>query len=267
MADLSHLIAAILKEVEKAQDQSNLYTRQLAAKYRNDKIMRNLPVPNALLTELDFEFNFVLDDEDIDPQSFEKQVLEPTFNLFYKPFKTITAKVLKHICNFLQDKIDLNKTDHEKDKLIKIIASLKSEKIENKVAKNVTQYSYDDLVAIFKQPDKQPSRREISDLVMNSYKEFLFNDPDLSKMLKGIEEKSILDTISDLLKEFVHEIEEAYRDFNKSELERPLNIVTESKRLSNLPIENLNKLRIRLRLEGYKWIVLEDGKEILQPEE
>jgi len=60
MAAFQDIIATVLSEVIAAQHQANLATERLAEEYRNDPLLRHLPVPTISVggTELTFHFAF-----------------------------------------------------------------------------------------------------------------------------------------------------------------------------------------------------------------
>lgn len=60
---LTDILASILCDIAKAQDMSNEFSANvLAEKYKNHPLLKNFPVPNALLDNLDFELKFTLDE-------------------------------------------------------------------------------------------------------------------------------------------------------------------------------------------------------------
>lgn len=64
MSELRDILAAFLADIERAQDSANRLSTRIAERYRLDPLLRNFPVPNALLDDVEAELHFVV----VDPQ-------------------------------------------------------------------------------------------------------------------------------------------------------------------------------------------------------
>ncbi|WP_448165478.1 hypothetical protein [Burkholderia cepacia] len=60
MTNLRDIAAAFLDSLAGAQHEANLYSKRLAAKYREDPLLKYFPVPNGLLDEADVTLRFAV---------------------------------------------------------------------------------------------------------------------------------------------------------------------------------------------------------------
>lgn len=58
--DLGSVLGALLRDVARAQDISNRYSAQLSQVYENDALLREFPVPNARLADVELELVFTI---------------------------------------------------------------------------------------------------------------------------------------------------------------------------------------------------------------
>ncbi len=267
MPDLSSLVATVLEEIEKAQDQANLYSRQLAEKYRNDKILRVFPVPNSLLTEVDVDFVFGLEEGmEMARETLQPELL-PGSPLFREPLRHITEHIIRKIRTTLSATQQPSATDSDKtDTLLK---NLKSGRVD----KRIVDKAASNLSTILMGKKKRKRENQLAQLITcysHVLEETVFSDkPFLDHLATlGLNGKQMLKSLmeapetSDLFKNLIETHEKAKKDFTASYLLQHSKITIDSQKLSGLPVESLNHLHLKLRLEGYKWVVLEKTEEL-----
>ena len=58
--DLGSVLGALLRDVVRAQDISNRYSAQLSEVYEQDPLLREFPIPNARLADVELELSFAI---------------------------------------------------------------------------------------------------------------------------------------------------------------------------------------------------------------
>lgn len=101
MAVLRDIIASVLSEVIAAQHQANLTTQRLAEEYRNDPMLRYLPVPTISVggTEITLRFALAQADKTVDGLDVEQlkplEVVVDTKQLAELPPESVHSITLK----------------------------------------------------------------------------------------------------------------------------------------------------------------------------
>jgi hypothetical protein len=276
MADLSNLIEAVLQAITEAQDNANLFTRKLAGKYQADKILHHFPVPNGLLTELDLDLNFAIDGDIIVDHEKIPFPLQPTANLFTGPARDISRLVILKVREALKEKYPGSMTETETEKYGKITDSLKSERVESEIVQKITRQLCDNCRDIL---NKQGTfdRQKAADIIKENLETNLIGDPDLAGLLHtcGIDGNQLLNSIlqtnqskksgTSPVGKYIDELEEAYLSFDRELSHSRIKLITDAKHLAHIPVEKLNKLRIKAELREFKWVVTGEDEEKLYP--
>lgn len=115
---LRALLAAVLRDVAAAQNQSNYYSaRVLADRYRDDELLRMFPVPNAFLGELEITLQFMVAgtgdgnigiEDDYIPQArllFQKETLLPYLRAIVTKSGQLITSFLDTVANLADDEM------------------------------------------------------------------------------------------------------------------------------------------------------------------
>lgn len=84
MAEIRHIIGAILQDIAQARFSSDIYSRDISRYYEQDALLRRFPVPRSDIEEVDIELKFAFDKVEVDPARREggEALTSPVFSRF-----------------------------------------------------------------------------------------------------------------------------------------------------------------------------------------
>jgi hypothetical protein len=94
MAQLHHLIGAILRDIAQGRVTSDLYSREVSRYYEQDSLLRLFPIPRTEIKEVEIDLKFAIAEIDIDPDRTEDRGAQFS-GIFERYSDTFTAVVFE----------------------------------------------------------------------------------------------------------------------------------------------------------------------------
>ncbi|MEM6820777.1 MAG: hypothetical protein AAF558_02385 [Verrucomicrobiota bacterium] len=249
---LSSILGAILQDLTKAQDTSNRYSAKLSQIYKNREFLRQFPVPNGLLTELEMELKVAVNGVDTVSTNAEDLFLQARTAL-KQSCQDIANRTIQSVSNFLET-ADPGDLDSETFATLK--ENLSSPEFTGLLNKKLNQALVNDLEHLFSTSSKldvQATGQQILSTVDN----VVLQNPDLSKFLdtKNPKATECLKTIQADIISVVKKLPEVIKP-RASFWENPeMNVIADASTLSSLPDLAVGSIKIKAELRDYKWVI------------
>jgi hypothetical protein len=273
MAQLHEVLSTILIDITKAQHAANVFSCQLSKRYKDDKLLKSFPIPNALISNIDINLKYGLAKDLEFPH--ETPVTEVNLDNFYPS----TNKFLKigHICaaNVLDGVIELLKSKNlpdlpsEQGKREKILESLQSEKIRvdlgNAIGNSLDNWYRFLRAANEKEISKEEQINKAIAKVKQSISEILLSDIDLKQQflpgdLAGVLENYQSNFWQKLEANIKPLIAELFLE-EESVIHKSMDVFVDADKLKNLPESAIQSMNFQIQLQNYKCVVTKPGEE------
>lgn len=276
MARLNEILTTILVDITKAQHAANVFSCQLSRQYKDDKILRSFPVPNALISTIDINLKYgVSEDSELPPNTPASDShlddCYPSTNLFFKVGHIFAAVVLNKVTEQLQEKT-LPEEQSKPEKRLKILESLRSEKIRGELGNEIGDSLNHWYRFLRGQGDNEDKiNRAIAEVKQTISESLLYNlalkeqflvenfkvfEDDKSAFWQELErifEQSLSKLFTDI------QIMEALR--KELLIDKLLNVFVEADKLKEVPEHTLQSMNIKVDLRNYKCVIIEPGNE------
>jgi hypothetical protein len=265
MTHLEDVLAGILKALIAAQDQANIYTREISKKYWTDKILRSFPVPNALLTQVDLEFRFAVAGLGGERPASVPFAVEPSRAALVAPSRAIARWAI----GILRDALQSDPMPPDPEKARTIVGTLSSARVEDSVAQDIADALYEGRGRLIN-ADGRLDRHALRDIVMAGLSRGLLTNPDLVSQCRIAPQEIILDRFrSDNVdsRPPIGPLEALQASAAVDRGASGLQVLVEANDLSTVPEKALHKLIVKCELRNYKWVIHESGDELLVPED
>jgi hypothetical protein len=287
MAHLHKILTTILIDITKAQHAANVFSRQLSRQYKDDKILRSFPVPNALISTIDINLKYgVSEDSEFPPNTSASDAklddCYPSTNVFFKVGHIFAAVVLNKVTEQLKEKT-LPEEQPEREKRQKILESLQSEKIRGALGNEIGD-SLNNWYRFLRGDNEEESDNEeqinrgIAEVQQTIAETLLSNialqEQFLPEDFKAFEdeESAFWQELKGIFEPFLSKLltEIKIRNFliNDLLIDQSLNVFVEADKLKNLPGHALQSMNIKVNLRNYKCVLIKPGdEEDLVPED
>jgi len=259
MPYLKDILGAILKDLTGAQNIANHYSAWLSQQYRDHRLLKFFPVPNALLTYVELEFRFAVRQTVVDPDSGPLPP-DPTPAAFRPIALGLTQWALSVVRQALA-------TEHSEE-AARLEASLRQPRVEDQITANVADALYAHRLRLV---DRSGGidRKALGSAIVDGVRQNLLNDKDLVRVLGAARLNNLFADLEGGKLPSEQAVQELERLF-KPDASRPaldLEVVVDADQLRDYPEKDLHILRIKAELRNYKWVIVtETGEEILVPE-
>lgn len=257
---LSELLATILIDAARAQNESNKYSAVISEEYKKDKVLGFFPVPNAFLPELEVELKFSigsLDDAGASPEENTK-IAAAVFNEFAEPAAIGAINIIRDFIEKLKDFYE------DKEILEKIKKNLQSERFLRYTAGALSDTLFNNREYILDSKNKL-NLDEARKLLSRIFNERLLNHPDITNLYKY--EKALKNKVSTQITRYAHETAEKLQpSLNKINLiskYRRLGVKVASKDLEGLSDKAVSTLKVKVDMRNYKWVINEENGVII----
>ncbi|GEM_PF-2515673 len=288
MAHLHEILSSILIDITKAQHAANVFSRQLSKQYKDDKLLRSFPIPNALISTIDLTLRYGVSEDLVPPpnSSVSDTMLDefyPSINRFLKVGHLLAAVVLNKVTEELKDK-DFPEELSEPEKRLKILESLRSEKIRGELGNEIGE-SLNKWYRFLRSDNEEEldSKEEINRAiaeVKQTVSAILLSNINLRQQLLPEDftgafednQSNFWQSINPFLSQSIAKIFTEIRIINSLRREalnnKAMNVFVEANQLKKLPEHSLQSMNIKIELQNYKCVVIEPGdEEELVPED
>lgn len=288
MAHLHEILSSILIDITKAQHAANVFSRQLSKQYKDDKLLRSFPIPNALISTIDLTLRYGVSEDLVPPpnSSVSDTMLDefyPSINRFFKVGHLLAAVVLNKVTEELKDK-DFPEELSEPEKRLKILESLRSEKIRGELGNEIGE-SLNKWYRFLRSDNEEEldSKEEINRAiaeVKQTVSAILLSNINLRQQLLPEDftgafednQSNFWQSINPFLSQSITKIFTEIKIINSLRREalnnKAMNVFVEANQLKKLPEHSLQSMNIKIELQNYKCVVIEPGdEEELVPED
>ncbi|WP_446395585.1 hypothetical protein [Coleofasciculus sp. E1-EBD-02] len=288
MAHLHEILSSILIDITKAQHAANVFSRQLSKQYKDDKLLRSFPIPNALISTIDLTLRYGVSEDLVPPpnSSVSDTMLDefyPSRNLFFKVGHLSAAVVLNKVTEELKDK-DFPEELSEPENRLKILEALRSEKIRgelgNEIGESLNQWYRFLRSANEEELDSEEEINRAIAEVKQTVSAILLSNINLKQQLSP---ENFTGVFEDYQSNFWRQVDAFWRQliaqlFTEIRIinslirealnNKALNVFAETNQLKKLPEHSLQLMNIKIELQNYKCVVIEPGdEEELVPED
>lgn len=268
MAQLHEVLSTILIDITKAQHAANVFSRQLSKRYKDDKLLKSFPVPNALISNIDINLKYgVAKDLEFPPNTPASEAKlddsYPSANKFLKIGHIFAANVLDYLIALLKSKI-LPDLPSQQDKRQKIIKSLQSEKIRTCLGNEIGD-SLENWYRLLQPNNEEQTINRAIAKVKETISEILLSNEDLKQQLLPSEFSRVLENyqsnfwqkLEAIIKPLIAELflEE------ESVIHTSMDVFVDADKLKHLPESAIQSMNLQIQLQNYKCVVTKPGEE------
>lgn len=257
------VLAAILCDIAKAQDISNKYTVKLAKEYAensNKETLINFPVPNGYLKELDLEMDIAWEDllveNDQNTSEYYRQALAETVYRMSREVSGELVSKLKDIEKKIQD-------SQIKASIQSISTTLLSTGWLQHLSGEVLD-AIGDILKKQKLSKGNPNIEESFEPLLAVFNKKIFENEDVKACLIADDPQYFV--LSDLKNAIKNKTDEWLRDItekmNRYFLESTFPTLTGFIKTSDLEgLVSLSKIKLKVELRDYKWMVNSNARD------
>lgn len=269
MAILQDLVQALLADLTRAQDNTNKLTRALAQEYQADAILQHLPIPNALLDEVQITLQFASEDAPVtvadaplSSSAGASSAPTPSAARLRASARTVAQHIVDGLSDYLQSlKPETRQADALRQTLVDSLAS-------PRVLRGVT----DQVVAVL----EKALRRTASGTAASQIGKILSELRSGATQLLTAEEsfvqlvKDVDQTVEAVFEQSKTAIENAIQAANPpaqmlmgAGLQQLLTtqVTVDSKTLSGLSPQAVHSLCLKVQSRNYRWVVVSATEE------
>lgn len=256
MAQLHHLIGAILRDIAQGRVTSDLYSREVSRYYEQDSLLRLFPIPRTEIKEVEIDLKFAIAEIDIDPDRTEDRGAQFSgiFERYSDAFTTVvfekmfaTSKKNTAWQNFVIE-FDLPENRLKLKTEMVNYFELNKDKLIEEIATDPSRGTQNDL--ILKKTDTLNGLKETLERVV-------YSQLDLSAVPKGGDalsaaKQSINKEIQSQLDLLSNDIEYVEATEYKAE------VLITAEELQKISIESISSIKIVTSMRNYVWSQVSD---------
>lgn len=271
MPRLREIIGSLLRDLTWAQHQSNLHSRALSETYRNDKLLRAFPVPNAALGPVSLQLRFAVvhsENGSEEARSPEQgavgadQVRWPTGR-----FLDFGNRLASLMLRALVERLTADSPAHERDELVDaILAERTRAELGDAIGYALERWSTESAPA---EAGQAAAGQAVTEawaeawaVVERVVQRRVVGDPDIAARL-GEEGRTaytaavreVVEPLLAALLEWLAEIPIEPADL------LDLDVVVDAGTLAGLPEHVLQTLDLTFEMRNYRWVVSADGRD------
>ena len=273
MAQLHEVLSTILIDITKAQHAANVFSRQLSKRYKDDKLLKSFPIPNALISNIDINLKYgVAKDLEFSPDTPASEAnldnFYPSTNKFLKIGHICAANVLDNVIELLKSK-SLPDLPSEQDKREKILESLQSEKIRvdlgNEIGNSLHNWYRFLRKANEEEINKEGQINKAIAKVKQTISEILLSNIDLKQQFLPGDFTGVLENyqsnfwqkIKAIIQPLIAELFLA----EESITHKSMDVFVDADKLKNLPESAIQSMNLQIQLQNYKCVATKPGEE------
>jgi hypothetical protein len=263
MAELHHIIGAILRDISQARFTSDLYSRNVSRYYEQDPLLRRFPVPRSEIEEVDIDIKFAV--LDVSPEQSRTESREASMATI---FERASVAMAQHFMDAVKEAIRGNTkiTDQTKKTV-----DFKSTRIY--VHQDILNYFLINQGHIIKEGklDQETTIKDLKQLLGKSLRNYILNDsPELFEGqppdIESIQEK-VIEKIN--IEKYVQSMQQATEAAIKEEGDYRVQVDVTLDKLHALPETIISSIKIKTATQNYLWTKVDhEGREwyTLRPE-
>lgn len=272
MAHLHEVLSTILIDITKAQHAANVFSRQLSKRYKDDKLLKSFPIPNALISNIDINLKYgVAKDLELTSNTPASEVnldnFYPSINKFLKIGHIFAANILNNMIELLKSKT-LPDLRAQQLTLKKILESLQSENIRvdlgNEIGDSLHKWYRFLRAANEKEINKERQINKAIAKVKQTICEILLSNDDLKQnYVLG----DFVEILENYQSNFWQEIEVNIKPLiaelflEESVTHKSMDVFIDAENLKNLPASAIQSMNLQIQLQNYKCVVTKPGEE------
>lgn len=268
MPDLQTVIKALLSDLTTAQHKTNRVTRHLVKKYRCDAIMQNIPVPNAVIDEVELTLRFAVESV----EETEGERLASAGSGDFSPSAGIVNRIAATIGALFAAELEKeirSATDPYHPKREPLLASLAQSVTREALTAHVSAalhaaWSGQEMLSLTVDPIKVGLEAIERQLISA-----LGSDEDLKSVVGSVDEvvsralSRVFDRQGEALSAAVDETARSLAPAADGSSRTLINVILDGAKLARLPESVIQTLKIRFCLRGYRSIPGSDEHQII----
>ncbi len=246
---LNKVLAAILRDVDKAQNASNIYSSKLSRYYKNNKTLSYFPVPNGCIQEVELDLKLAIDGIALPGPSDEEQI-EQAINIF----KTVSIYLSNDIGSVLRAKLVPTGTEEQQAQIRQaseaVDGKVFKEKLSAKVFGNLTE-ALEGLVSAEKGLNYEATLSNVKATLKTAVLQHETMKTCLctTDALEGLQD-DLAELVEDVLKRAVGAAV-AFELWDTPNL----NVIVNTNDLTEVPEYLLTTLNVKVHQRNYKWVL------------
>ncbi len=264
MVTLQDVVQAVLADLTNAQDNTNKLTRALANEYQTDSILQYLPIPNALLDEVQCSLRFAIEDAAVTACNAPPSGTTPSTSRL----RAVARAVAQHITDGLTDQLHSLQPDTEEGVM------RRQNLADSLAAPNTLRGVGNHVVAVLERAFRN---RPTAPAEATSWIEGILEELKSRLTALFVAEKPFVEAVKDVNKAIdtvidqrkipianaIHESDRSVSLLEGGRLQQLLttNVVVDSKTLSGLPEQAVHNLHLKMRLRNYRWVIVSATEE------
>lgn len=255
---LEEILEAILIDVAEAQDASNKYSAEvLAPEYKEDTLLKEFPVPNSLINELEIELKFKVDDAGLpkDVRLLNDQVKkEPQYTTkVLSPYvKAVVEKIKEVLSSFFNAAANITEKGITK-KLNTLQSNLLSDGFTKFLNKKILSALLNNEKVLLK--ENKFDAKQATQKIMLVIEQDIYNQEQLDFVFG--KEKSTRKKLDGMLKNPIYTIlskVDVPMEVSGLKNQNPdLRVYVTSPRLEEISSDLLSAMKIKVEVRNYKW--------------
>jgi hypothetical protein len=259
MPQLKHILAALLRDIAEAQDSSNRFTRELADEYGRDPLLRELQVPNAVLSELELDLAVSVKEIDLDPGRAEKG-LRAAGRAFDYHSKRLARAAIDQVVAIFEIGEDFAE---DKSKWQQLVRNSQSDLFVSYLAASIAERLYARRAPLLDENNNLDRERASGDIV-ETLEEKLLDHPDLKFLFRTVSKAraEVRNMIALAIKPRLDELEQDLRRPDRSGQAYEAEVIVASDELNGLPDKAISRIKLKAQLQGNRWLLFHEQSEL-----
>jgi hypothetical protein len=259
MAQLKHVLAALLRDVAEAQDSSNRFTCELAAEYRRDPLLRELQVPNAVLSELELNLIFSVKDVNLAPGRAE-QGLRAAGQVFDDHSKRLARAAIDQVVAIFEIGEDFAE---DKTKWQQLAQNSQSDLFVSYLAASIAERLYARREMLLDEKNNLNRERASSEIV-ETLEEKLLDHPDLKFLFRTLSKarSEVRNMIGQAIKPRLDELEQDLKRPESLAVTYEADVIVAADELKELSDKAISQIRLKAQLQGNRWLLFQEQPEL-----
>lgn len=267
MPRLREIIGSLLHDLTWAQHQSNLHSRALSETYRNDKLLRAFPVPNAALGPVSLQLRFAV----VHSENGSEEARSPGQDAVGADrvrwptgrFLDLGYRLASLTLRALVERLTANLPVHERDELVDaILADRNRAELGDAVGYALERWSTESAPAEAGQAAAGQAVGEAWAVVERVVRRRVVGDPDIAARLDEEGRTAYIAAVREVVEPLLAALLEwiAGIPIEPADL-LDLDVVVDAGTLAGLPEHALQTLDLTFEMRNYRWVVSADGRD------
>jgi len=247
---LNQVLASILRDVDKAQNTSNVFSAKLSRYYKSHQTLHNFPVPNGSIDEVDIGLKMAIDGVDLPGPAKEDQIGQAM-----DIFKNAAELIAEHLAESMQEKMGPAGNEELQSQVGQMLktaqGSVFQDKLKDRIFGGLNQ-SLESLISRGQGLDFNATCDKATDIVEAIV---LSNDAVQAALDAGsLSEDDLHTMVQNLVRDVLQFAVGAVGAFELWDSPN-LNVIINTNALADVPESLLTTCQVKVKQRSYKWVL------------